>query len=162
MSDDPDVLCVPLPDLAALEAFASRLAPLLQVGDALALSGDLGAGKTTLARAILAALGLEGEAPSPTFTLVQTYEPPELAAPVWHVDLYRLTRPDDALELGLEEGFATALCLIEWPERLGSWLPASALPIHLRWPQSGQSGRLAVVRLNAAWRRRFLERGLCE
>src|SRR5689334_4666751 len=79
-----------LSDPQATEAFGSRLAEVLRPGDMVALSGQLGAGKTTLARGILQALGLEAEAPSPSFAIVQPYEPPEVRLPVWHVDLYRI------------------------------------------------------------------------
>lgn len=115
----------------ALEALGAALASTLRPGDVLALSGELGAGKTTLARGILRGLGLAGEAPSPTFTLVQTYEPPETRLPVWHCDLYRLDDPEEAVELGLDEARAEAVLLIEWPERLGAFLPADALRLTL-------------------------------
>ncbi len=114
-----------------LEAWGFGLAASLRVGDIVALSGDLGAGKTTLARGILRGLGLIGEAPSPTFTIVQTYDPPEVRLPVWHVDLYRLDTGRDVAELGLEEAYDLALVLIEWPERLGTQLPGRALRISL-------------------------------
>src|SRR5689334_12245837 len=95
-----------LPDAAATEAFGARLAASLRVGDVVCLSGDLGAGKTTLARgAITAWTGVNEDAPSPTYTLVQTYDGPRGA--LWHVDLYRLNRPEEAWELGLEDAFAT-------------------------------------------------------
>lgn len=126
---------MPLPDLAATQALARRLAPHLAAGDVVALSGALGAGKTALARFIIAALvergggPVPGEVPSPTFTLVQTYETG--AVPVWHFDLYRLERPEDAVELATDEAFATAVSLIEWPDRLGPYLPADRLDLEL-------------------------------
>lgn len=122
-----------LPDEAATRAFGTALAPRLSPGDTLALRGDLGAGKSVLARAIvqarLAATGLWEEVPSPTFTLVQTY----LAGGVeiWHSDLYRLGLPEEADELGLADAFETAICLVEWPDRLGDDLPATALDLTL-------------------------------
>src|SRR3546814_19241585 len=109
-----------------MRGFGARLAKQLRAGDVVALSGDLGAGKTTLARGILEGLGLAGEAPSPTFTLVQSYAPPEVRLPVWHVDLYRLSSPDEAEELGLDEALAEGALMIEWTERLGAWLRPEA------------------------------------
>lgn len=104
-----------LPDLAATKALGARIAAALQPGDLVALSGDLGAGKTTLARAILAALGVDEAVPSPTFTLVQAYETARL--PVSHFDLYRLKRPSEMQELGLDEALENGAVLVEWPER---------------------------------------------
>jgi tRNA threonylcarbamoyladenosine biosynthesis protein TsaE len=105
---------------ADLPALGARIAATLRVGDAIGLSGDLGAGKTSLARAILAALGLPGEAPSPSFSIVQPYAPPEVTLPLWHIDLYRIEDPAEIAELGLDEARAEAALLIEWPERLGA------------------------------------------
>jgi tRNA threonylcarbamoyladenosine biosynthesis protein TsaE len=119
-----------LPDENATLALGARLAGDLALGQALMLSGGLGAGKTTLARGLIAAwTGVEEDAPSPTYTLVQTYDGPK--GPLWHVDLYRLDDPDAAFELGLEDAFAEALCVIEWPERLGPYRPVDRLDIHL-------------------------------
>ncbi len=120
-----------LADAAATEAAGAGLAPLLRAGDVVALSGDLGAGKTTFARGLLAALGLEGEAPSPSFAIVQAYVPPEVRLPVWHVDLNRLDAAADAEELGLDDALDDGVLLIEWPERLGDRLWPSALHLHL-------------------------------
>jgi len=117
-----------LPDEDATGALAAAIAPRLRVGDALLLEGEIGAGKSAFARALIRArLGRMEEVPSPTFTLVQTYETD--AGDIWHCDLYRLTHPDEALELGLEEAFETAICLIEWPDRLGGFAPTSALTL---------------------------------
>lgn len=123
-----------LADLAATESLAAALADLARVGDVIALHGPLGAGKTAFARAFIAARAAAagadvGEVPSPTFTLVQLYDMIEPA--VWHFDLYRLDKAEDALELGVEEAFADAVSLIEWPERLGPYLPRRALNLHL-------------------------------
>ena len=136
-----------------LEAFGARLAAVARVGDIIALSGELGAGKTTLARGLLHGLGLEGEAPSPTFTLVQSYEPPETRLPVWHCDLYRLDHPDQATELGLDEAFGLALVLIEWPERLGRYLPDAAL--RLRLEGAGEVERRLTAAVPPGWEARW-------
>ena len=129
----------PRPDIvlhgpAATDGLARRAAPLLGAGDVLLLEGPVGAGKTAFARALIGALreraGLPPEdVPSPTFTLVQTYDAG--AFDVWHADLYRVQGPDDARELGLAEAFETALCLVEWPDRLGEDRPARAATLRL-------------------------------
>jgi tRNA threonylcarbamoyladenosine biosynthesis protein TsaE len=138
---------VALPDAAATLALGKRLGGVLGRGDVVCLSGTLGAGKTTLARgAIEAWTGRQEEAPSPTYTLVQTYEGAK--GELWHVDLYRLKQPEDAWELGLEDAFADAACLIEWPERLQGQLPRDRLDIELA-PQG--EGRSAVLRGRGAW-----------
>ena len=138
---------VSLPDAAATLALGRRLGDALGRGDVVCLSGSLGAGKTTLARGAIAAwTGKTEETPSPTYTLVQTYAGAK--GELWHVDLYRLKRPDDAWELGLEEAFADAACLIEWPERLQGQLPRDRLDVELT-PQG--EGRSAVLRGRGAW-----------
>ena len=139
-----------LADEAATAAMAQRLAPLLRRGDVVALSGDLGAGKTCFARELLRALGHSGEVPSPTFTLVQVYD--LSPCPVWHVDLYRIATPEEALELGIEDAFAEAIALIEWPGRLGVLLPSERLDIRLDF--AGPEGRLATVTGHGGWRDR--------
>ena len=121
-----------LPDAIATELLGRVLGPLLRAGDAVALFGDLGAGKTSLARGALAALGLAEEAPSPTFAIVQPYAPPEVTLPVAHVDLYRIDEPGDAAELGLDELREDGALLVEWPERLGDALWPDALRLTLR------------------------------
>jgi tRNA threonylcarbamoyladenosine biosynthesis protein TsaE len=121
-----------LPDEAATERLGASLAAALVPRDLVALSGELGAGKTCLARAVIAGLmGGPEEVPSPTFTLVQTYETPK--GPLWHFDLYRLSAPDEVWELGFEEALAEGMSLIEWPERLGRLLPAARLDLTLRF-----------------------------
>lgn len=115
-----------LTDASATAALARQIAPRLRPGDVLLLQGSIGAGKTTFARALIRArLGREEDVPSPTFTLVQTY--PDPAGDIWHCDLYRLTDPQEVMELGLEEAFTDSICLIEWPDRLGPDQPATAL-----------------------------------
>lgn len=135
-----DLLSLPLAsddDTARLGRwFASRL----RAGDVVALDGPIGAGKTHFARALIRArLGYDEDVPSPTFTLIQTYD---ADVELWHADLYRLTHPDEVLELGLDEAFHRAICLIEWPERMGSLLPEDA--IHLRLVPQGDT-RVAEI-----------------
>lgn len=111
-------------------ALAARIAPLLRAGDCILLDGPIGSGKSAFARALIRArAGAEIEVPSPTFTLVQSYD--DAKAEIWHADLYRLTSPDEALELGLGEAFETAICLIEWPDRLAELAPETALTLHM-------------------------------
>jgi len=138
-----------LPDEAATQRVAAALAASLRPGDIIALHGDLGAGKSTLARGILRALGWAGDVPSPTFTLVQPYD--DLPVPVWHVDLYRLDHPGEAEALGLFE--TDAALLIEWPERLGQRLPADAL--HLQLEGSGDAPRRLTWAAPTAWEARW-------
>jgi tRNA threonylcarbamoyladenosine biosynthesis protein TsaE len=112
----------------SLITLAEPLAEALRPGDVIALWGDLGVGKTTLARVLIQTLVGEGiDVPSPTFTLVQTYDTAN--GEVWHCDLYRLEDPEEAFELGLEDAFHHAICLIEWPERLGNLLPQRRIDI---------------------------------
>lgn len=138
-----------LPDAAATDRLAQCLAPVLRRGDAVLLEGPIGAGKTHLARALIRArLGRAEDVPSPTFTLVQTYE--AAGADIWHADLYRLTHPDEVWELGLDDAFRTGICLIEWPDRLGSHLPDAALRIRLAIDGDGRQavlsgGRAGVI-----------------
>lgn len=115
-----------LADETATADLAVRLALILLPGDTLLLEGPIGAGKSAFARALIRArLGRMEDVPSPTFTLVQTYDAPD--GDIWHCDLYRLTHPDEIFELGLDDAFATSICLIEWPDRLGSEAPQDAL-----------------------------------
>ena len=114
-------------------ALATAMTRHVQPGDALLLTGDLGAGKTFFARAFIqAVLAEEGrveDVPSPTFTLVQTYE--TRRGEIWHADLYRLGAPEEVAELGLADAFATVITLVEWPDRLGSYQPERFLEISL-------------------------------
>ena len=141
-----------LADLSATEALGARIAASLHVGDVVALQGDLGAGKTTLARAILRALGVTEAVPSPTFTLVQTYETDRLA--VRHYDLYRVDDVGDMEELGLDEALDEGAALIEWPEHAGSRLPTDALHVALTLEERGRS---ATVSGPERWARLFGE-----
>lgn len=144
---------VELSDLAATASLAARLARVARAGDVIALSGALGAGKTAFARAFVAACAAargaaEDEVPSPTFTLVQTYPFDDLV--VYHFDLYRLARPDEAWELGIEDAFADGVTLIEWPERLGALLPGERLDIALL-PGAGPDARTAKLIPHGGW-----------
>lgn len=123
-------MVIALPDLAATARLGAAIADRLTCGDTVLLNGDLGSGKTTLARAVLAALGVEESVPSPTYTLVQTYDSPRLV--VSHYDLYRLKRASELDELGLEDALEDGAALIEWPERAEGRLPEDALMVHLR------------------------------
>lgn len=134
------------------------LASCLQAGDTVLLHGSVGAGKTHLARALIRARTGEGEdVPSPTFTLVQTYETAE--AEIWHADLYRLSHPDEIAELGLEAAFETAICLVEWPDRLGALAPADALHLRLTPEAEGRRARMdggragLLTQIAALWAR---------
>jgi tRNA threonylcarbamoyladenosine biosynthesis protein TsaE len=139
-------MTVALPDLAATASLGAAIAGRLAPGDAVLLKGDLGSGKTTLARAILAALGVRENVPSPTFTLVQAYETPRLM--VSHYDLYRLKRDSELEELGLEDALEQGAALIEWPERAESRLPPDALIARLDADQE----RRAVLEGPPRWK----------
>jgi tRNA threonylcarbamoyladenosine biosynthesis protein TsaE len=124
-----------LPDQEATERLGRAVAARLRAGEAVCLYGPLGAGKSTLARALVRALtDAAAEVPSPTFTLVQTYEGQDF--PIAHFDLYRLERPEDAYEIGLDEALEAGAVVIEWPERLGQALPPDRLTIHLAFGES--------------------------
>lgn len=142
-----------LNDEADTRAAAAELAGVLNTGDIIALSGTLGTGKTAFARALINALpGEEEEVPSPTFTLVQTYQRGDLE--VWHFDLYRLEQPDDAFELGIEDAFADAVSLIEWPDKLGHYLPSGHLAVTLENTDT-PSGRMLTLAGDESWRDRL-------
>jgi tRNA threonylcarbamoyl adenosine modification protein YjeE len=139
---------IDLPDENATAALAARLAALARPGDVIALKGELGAGKTSFARAFIRARGGDEAVPSPTFTLAQTYE--LLGGTVWHFDLYRLRAPEEVWELGIEEAFAEGIALIEWPERLGILLPPKHLLVTLEFGTK-PSARRATLSGNGAW-----------
>ena len=151
----PRTLTLALPDETATQALGARLAAACRPGDVIALEGDLGAGKSTLARALIRALaGAEIDVPSPTFTLLQTYDLPTLS--VWHVDLYRLASPGETRELGLEEA-VDSLLLLEWPQRLGADIPRARLQIELSFAGEGRIARLTDFsdwseRINDDWK----------
>jgi tRNA threonylcarbamoyladenosine biosynthesis protein TsaE len=145
-------LALDLPDLAATQDLARRLAGLARPGDVILLTGELGAGKTSFARAFIRARGGADEVPSPTFTLVQEYPLPDGA--ICHFDLYRLKRAEDAYELGIEDAFAQAISLVEWPDRLGPLLPAERLEVSLAFAER-EEARRARLRGTASWQDRL-------
>jgi tRNA threonylcarbamoyladenosine biosynthesis protein TsaE len=147
---------ITLADADATTALGARIAPLLKIGDAILLYGPLGMGKSTLARGLIRALTRPDEdVPSPTFTLVQFYE---TTPPIAHFDLYRLTRPEEAWEIGLDDALEDGCVLIEWPERLGedvSWIAGTnLLCITL---SERREGRLATVSGAGSWEERLQE-----
>ena len=139
-----------LADEAATRELGARLASRLRAGDVVTLSGPLGVGKTALARALIRALGHDGEVPSPSFAIVQPYE--ELDPPVWHVDLYRIERPGELDELGLDSVADSAL-LVEWPERAGEGTWPDALRITLEFAQGG--ARRLTADVPPSWQQRW-------
>lgn len=149
----PPELHLGLPDEGATAALARALRPQLRPGDVIALAGPIGAGKTAFARALiqdaLAADGRREDVPSPSFTLVQTYVSAQ--GEIWHADLYRLTGPRDVDELGLAEAFDRAICLVEWPDRLGPDLPARALTLTFTPEAEGEARSLTLTATDPRW-----------
>jgi tRNA threonylcarbamoyladenosine biosynthesis protein TsaE len=142
-----------LPDEAATEALAARIAALARPGDVIALKGELGAGKTSLARAFIRArAGRDEIVPSPTFTLAQAYDFPD--ATVWHFDCFRLRDPEEGWELGIEDAFRDGVSLIEWPERLGPLLPRGNLGITLLFADR-PAARRAEIAAGEGWQERL-------
>jgi tRNA threonylcarbamoyl adenosine modification protein YjeE len=150
------VTTIDLPDEKATAALAAQLADIARPGDIIALSGDLGAGKTSLARAFIRARGGIETVPSPTFTLVQLYE--LRGGPIWHFDLYRLQRAEEAWELGIEDAFREGISLIEWPERLGDLLPVRRLRVALDFGPA-PSARRATLSAGPEWSERLTALG---
>jgi tRNA threonylcarbamoyladenosine biosynthesis protein TsaE len=146
-----------LPDEAATARLGASLAGVLAAHEAICLKGPLGAGKSTLARGLVRAVtGLTEDVPSPTFTLVQFYEGHSLK--LAHFDLYRLTRPEEAFEIGLDEALDVGAAVIEWPERLGHTLPRDRLDIELEIVgETGREARIARLTPHGAWEGRPLE-----
>lgn len=138
---------IELPDLGAMDALGARIAARLRAGDVVALTGGLGAGKTTLARAIIAALGHRGEVPSPTFTILETYD--ALDPPLVHADFYRLKTPAEVEELGLDDYRDGAALLAEWPDHAGGFAhEAQCLGITL---ETMGNSRVAIVDPGPDW-----------
>ncbi len=164
MSSKAEMIERKLDNAFQTRALAEKLADLLQIGDAILLRGPLGAGKSTLARALVRKLtSPDEEAPSPTFTLVQSY-PTRAGFDLYHFDLYRLSDPDEAYELGLDEALSDGVALIEWPERLEDRLPPNRLDIELSVPTSAllaidceDEPRLARITAFGTWKMRIGE-----
>ncbi|TNF16725.1 MAG: tRNA (adenosine(37)-N6)-threonylcarbamoyltransferase complex ATPase subunit type 1 TsaE [Rhodobacteraceae bacterium] len=136
----PEMPCLDLPDPDATTRLGAIFARFAHPGDVLLLEGPIGAGKTHFARSLIQSrLGRAEDVPSPTFTLVQTYE---ADCEIWHADLYRLSHPDEVYELGLDTAFETAICLIEWPDRLGSATPEGALRLRFEQTEDGAARRV--------------------
>ena len=144
-----------LKDEKSTQDFGARLGDVLVPGDAVCLTGNLGAGKSTLARGMIKSLAGADEAPSPTFTFVETYETERFL--LWHFDFYRLERPDDVWELGYEEALEDGVLVIEWPERIGDLAPPDALEIRL---EIEGKGRKAIVSASDSWRSRLSKAGI--
>ena len=130
-----------------------KLGALLRPGDKIALTGSLGAGKTTLARGLLEGLGYGGEVPSPTFAIVQPYEPPETRIPVAHIDLYRIEDPEEIPELGLEEMLIDGAMVVEWPDRMPDsfWQDALSLTLEI----TAEGNRRLTWHAGSAWNDRW-------
>ena len=144
---------IALPDLAAMERLGAGIAAALRPGDVVALSGGLGAGKTTLARAVIAALGHRGEVPSPSFAIIEVYDPPALRLPLIHADFYRLADPREVEELGLDDYREGAALLAEWPDHAGGFAhEPGCLSIRLESPpEDVGEGRIAIVEPGSDW-----------
>ena len=142
---------IPLQSAEETAQFAVQLGALLELGDCLLLVGSIGAGKTHFARNLIQSLlDVIEDVPSPTFTLVQTYD--TKLGQLWHADLYRLTALDEIEELGLSDAFDTAICLIEWPDRLGVIAPPDALTITLELDQGSEFKRnMSFTWTNPRW-----------
>jgi tRNA threonylcarbamoyladenosine biosynthesis protein TsaE len=134
-------------------AIGAALAPLLSTGDVIALTGELGAGKTTLVQGIAGALAYDGAVTSPTFTLVREYRTPTL--PLVHADVYRLDRVQDALDLGLDETAEDGVLLIEWGDAVDALLPADRLVVELSVPGEDDARRIALRSEGTAWQTRW-------
>lgn len=140
-----------LKTLGDTQRLAQKLAPFLCAEDALLLSGDLGAGKTCFARALLQGLGVTGEVPSPTFTLVQSYDVARFT--VFHFDLYRLNDPEEIEEIGFDEACIDGLVIVEWPEKAKSYMPRGSLTLHFELCEDG--ARFVEIDAPAKWQDRL-------
>lgn len=140
---------IALPDLAAMDRLGRAIAEALWPDDVVALEGGLGAGKTTLARAIIAGLGYQGEVPSPSFAIIEVYDPPAVRLPLIHADFYRLADPSEADEIGLDDYRQGAALIAEWPDHAGGFKhEPGCLSITL---EVAEEGRIAIVEAGADW-----------
>tara|TARA_B100000686_G_scaffold254175_1_gene265344 strand:+ start:1055 stop:1558 length:504 start_codon:yes stop_codon:yes gene_type:complete len=146
-----------LDDIAATERLATEIASCSERGDVIALFGDLGSGKTTFARFFIRALGITGEVPSPTFMLAQLYQTE--GPTIWHFDFYRISKSDEAFELGMEEAFKDGISLIEWPERISGRLPLERLDVELDFVSGSENSRSVRLRGDDRWRARLKKVG---
>ncbi|MGD9864941.1 MAG: tRNA (adenosine(37)-N6)-threonylcarbamoyltransferase complex ATPase subunit type 1 TsaE [Pseudodonghicola sp.] len=155
MTRPPLILHLSSPEATA--RLATRLGALLRPGDCLLLDGPIGAGKTHFARALIQSLlDIPEDVPSPTFTLVQTYDSPR--GEIWHADLYRLTDPGEVEELGLAQAMEEAICLIEWPDRLGDLAPVTALRLSFATQEDSETSRaLRLDWRDAGWAARLTQ-----
>ncbi len=145
---------LPLADEAATIALGRAMGAQLERGDLIALQGVLGAGKTTLARAIIRArLGEETPVPSPTFTLAQIYQAPDLA--ICHADLYRLDDQAEIRELGLEEALASGALVLEWPEKMGAELPCNRVHLQLVLQGEAETRLARIWTASTRWQRKL-------
>lgn len=140
-----------LKDEKATLALGRRLAPLLHPGDVVTLSGPLSAGKTTLVRGLLGALGHAGEVPSPSFAIVQPYD--ALNPPVWHIDLYRIENASEIDELGLDDIRQDGVLIVEWPDHAGPGAWPEALALSLEVADDGS--RALTAEVPASWEGRW-------
>lgn len=148
MSPNHITLTLASPDQT--KQLAKTIGALLCPGDVLLLEGDIGAGKTHFSRSLIQSLlTVHEDVPSPTFTLVQVYE--TAIGEIWHADLYRLTTPGEVIELGLVDAFEDAICLVEWPDRLASLRPNSALQLKFTMAQAEDGRHLEISATDARW-----------
>jgi tRNA threonylcarbamoyl adenosine modification protein YjeE len=142
-----------LPTPEATSALAAAMAPLLMPGDVLLLEGPIGAGKSHFARALimtrLAAAGRQEDIPSPSFTLVQSYDDGQTE--IWHADLYRLADSGEVEELGLTQAFGEAICLVEWPDRLGDLAPEGSLRLTFAPTEDAEARQLTCTSQDRRW-----------